>query len=185
MKNYLFFWLIMIMLSGGACRTDQKDVLVSVNEDRLQFEKGEDYPLSLSDTSTTIVFLASYLPTFDPEALTRQASSLERLFRQAPLDGLHVLNRPSAYDLVQPLADQHSLQLESFSFQEGAEVLDRLLLEEKGHPQLIVSSVTSRAAMISARIEPDWREEGEYITAQLVVIIHHPQAGIQLMKFPY
>ncbi len=185
MRIWMRVWLICTVVFSGACQTDEIDILTAVREDSLRFEQGGVYPLSLSDTSTTTLFLAAYRPSLDPNALIRQGNALEHLFRHSVLTGLHVLNRPAAYDLIRPLADQQSLDPQSFTFREGADVLDRLLLEEKGRPQLIVSSVTSRAAMISDRIEPDWQEEDDDSSSQLVVIIHHPNAGIQLMKFPY
>ncbi len=185
MRGLLKICLICTVCLVMACQSPDGDLLIAVGQDGLVFDQGRVYPLSLTDTNTTTIFLATYQPTLDPDALQLQAESLNSLFRETPLSGIHLLNRPTVFELVAPLSDAHQLEPRVFALQDGPDVLDRLLLEEKGRPQLVITSVSARLAMISERIEPEWLEAEDDQNPRLVVIIHHPNAGIQLMKFPY
>ena len=168
-----------------ACAPPTEDKLSEIREDVLHFVHGEEYLLPSLDSARTIVYLAAYPPTRDRDQLSRQQEALHRLFRNADLGAIYIVERPTAHDLVRPLADEKRITVRPFSPSSGPDLLDQLLEEATGSPTLVLSSTANREMMITTDISPEWKGWSTNSEYELGVVIHHPNAGIQLMKFPY
>lgn len=179
------FVQISLLLHLIACAAPEENKLVSIQEDALLFKDGGQYDLPPADSARAVVFLVAYPPTRERAQLESESQAILHLFRDARIGEIYILERPTARELIRPLIEETGLSVQTFPSSSGADVLDRLLLEATGKPIIILSSTATREAMITAHIAPDWEGWRTGSEDELAVVVYHPDAGIQLMKFPF
>lgn len=179
------FIQVLLLLQLTACVAPEENKLISIQEDALQFQDGGQYDLPPADSSRAVIFLVAYPPTRERAQLESESQALLHLFRDARMGEIYILERPTARELIRPLIEATGLTVQTFPSSSGADVLDRLLLEATGQPIMILASTATREAMITAHIAPDWEGWRTGSEDEMAVVVFHPNAGIQLMKFPF